>query len=150
MEQPILKLSDMRSTTRIAYNWFIVNICKKLHPSELKNKLYRHIGVQIGKNVWISPDVVLDPVFPELIRIGDDVFIGWGTKIFTHQIDTDRTWKKDFVVLGNNCFIGGDCTIRCGVVVGVGAVVASNTLVNKNVPSFKLAIGIPMRIEELK
>ena len=57
---------------------FLNEILRKLPPCSLKNNLYRAMGVKIGKDVVISPDVVLDPVFPELITVEDGVILGWG------------------------------------------------------------------------
>jgi len=52
------------------------------------------MGTNIGKNVAISPDVFLDPLFPEFITIEDGVILGWGSKIFSHEI------LKDTIKLG--------------------------------------------------
>jgi len=37
------------------------------------------IGVKIGKNVVIAAYTIIDPFFPELITIDDNVIIGVGT-----------------------------------------------------------------------
>src|SRR3989338_1205800 len=48
---------------------------RKLPPCEFKNNLLRMIGVKIGKDVCISPDVVIDWLFPELVEIGDGTLV---------------------------------------------------------------------------
>jgi len=59
-----------------AFDCVIMSICKILPPCELKNHLYRLMGVKIGKNVSIANDVIIDTIFPELIVIKDNVTIG--------------------------------------------------------------------------
>lgn len=146
----MLKLKYLRSGWIIGKNWFIIKLSTVMKPGPFKNWWLRRTGAKIARSAWISPDVIIDPVFPELIRIHEEVFIGWGTKIFTHQINPDMNWNKEWVVIHWGAFVGGDCTIRCGTSIGEKAIIASNTLVSKVVPAGTMAIGIPMQIRELK
>ncbi|MBI3036976.1 hypothetical protein HYY73_04485 [Candidatus Woesearchaeota archaeon] len=68
-----------------AINYAVMLFCKLLPPCEIKNSLYRLIGVKIGKNVSISNDCIIDTIFPELIMIDDNAIVGWGTKLYTHE-----------------------------------------------------------------
>ena len=45
--------------------------------------------------------------------------------------------------------IGANATLLPDVEIGEGAMVAGGALVTKNVPPWKLAIGVPARIQEL-
>ena len=143
-----MKLSELRSTKRIGFNWLIISLCRLLPPGRVKNGLYRMIGAKVFKNAWISPDVILDPVYPELITIQKDVFIGWGARIFTHMITPDGRIVKKRVLIRRGAFIGGFSTIRPGVVVGRNSVVGSDSLVMKSIPDNSKAFGIPAKIVE--
>lgn len=140
-----MKLNELRSTKRIGFNWLVVNICKFLPPGRLKNSLYRMIGVKVHNNVWISPEVIIDPVYPELITIQKDVFIGWGARIFTHMITPDRKIVKKKVLIRRGAFIGGFATIRPGVTIGRNAVVGSDSLVIEDVQDNQKVVGIPAK-----
>lgn len=140
---PYLEHEDIKNLTR---NWITVKICQMLPPSEEKNELLRSIGVKIGKNVFISPDVVIDPLCPEMIRIEDDVFIGWGARLFTHII-TPEGMTKGIIVIGKGAFIGGFTTIRPYVIIGDGAYIGSDSLVTKSIPNGSKAYGIPAKIK---
>ncbi len=125
--------------------WITVKVCSLLPPSEEKNELLREAGFKIGKGVFISPDVVLDPVYPWMVVIGDGAFLGWGVRVFSHIITPDGL-TAERVVIGENAFIGGFTTIRPGVVVGSGAYIGSDSLVNKSIPNGKKAYGIPAKV----
>ena len=140
---PILKHEDIKKLTR---NWITVKVSQLLIPSEEKNELLRGIGVKIGKDVFISPDVLIDPVAPEMITIEDGVFIGWGARIFSHII-TPEGMTRCRVVVGKDAFIGGYTTIRPCVVVGDGAYIGSDSLVTKDIPNGAKAYGIPAKVE---
>ena len=119
-------------------------------PGRLKTALLRHIGVRIGKNTFISPDVIIDPVRPDLITIEDDVVIGWGARLFAHMITgvSGHTtfWEVAPIHIYHSAFIGGFTTIRPGVSVGHDAIIGSDSLVIDNVPPRTKAYGIPAKI----
>jgi bifunctional UDP-N-acetylglucosamine pyrophosphorylase/glucosamine-1-phosphate N-acetyltransferase len=75
--------------------------------------------------------------------IGDDVNIGAGT--ITANYDGRR---KHRTVIGNGAFIGSDTTLRAPITVGEGAYTGAGSVVTKDVPAGKLAVGLPARIRE--
>ena len=143
---PIMDTVDRKELTR---NWITVKISQLLPPSKEKNELLRGIGVKIGKDVFISPDVLIDPLYPWMITIEDGVFIGWGARIFSHMI-TPEGLTAERVFIGKNAFIGGFTTVRPGVVIGEGAYIGSDSLVTKDVPNGVKAYGIPARVEGME
>ncbi|WP_318248354.1 acyltransferase [Geomonas agri] len=98
--------------------------------------LHKVRGVCMGKNVWISQLVYMDDQHPEKIVIGDNVTIGLRCILFAHFYLGDRSPEdaKAGVVIGNDVFIGPNCTILHGVTIGEGAVVVAGSVVTKNVP----------------
>ena len=76
-------------------------------------------------------------------EIGDDVNIGAGT--ITANYDGVR---KHRTVIGNGAFIGSDTTLRAPITVGEGAYTGAGSVVTKDVPPGKLAVGLPARIRE--
>ncbi|MBW2983536.1 AMP-binding protein [Candidatus Woesearchaeota archaeon] len=119
-------------------------VFKKLPPCEFKNHLYRIMGVKIGKNVTLSPDVHIDPLFPELVTIEDNVILGWGVTLPAHDINHDRLILGRIRV-GKNAVIGGNVQVRLGTTIGRNAVVGARAFVNKDVGANEFAAGVPAR-----
>jgi acetyltransferase-like isoleucine patch superfamily enzyme len=72
----------------------------------LKNKLYRWMGVTIGRNVEIMQMVWLDHFRPELIFIGDNTLLGAFTRVTVHAYEGSGRFRYGLVEIGSNCVIG--------------------------------------------
>ena len=132
----------LRSPFLMAFRGLLNEIFKKIPPCGLKNSLYRSMGVKIGKDVVISPDAHLDPLFPELIEIDDGVILGWSSKIFAHEM-TNHKIRLGRIKIKRNACIGGCSVIRSGVTIGKNSVVSMSSFVNKDVKDNLLVGGIP-------
>ena len=128
-----------------AFNYFIILICKILPPCEIKNHLYRMLGVKIGKNVSIANDSILDPIFPELIVIGDNVTIGWGSKLYTHEF-TQHVARIGSIIFKKNSMLGEWSVVRPGVTVGENSLIAAMSFVNEDVEDNLVEGGIPIHV----
>ncbi|MEA2678226.1 MAG: bifunctional UDP-N-acetylglucosamine pyrophosphorylase / glucosamine-phosphate N-acetyltransferase [Chloroflexota bacterium] len=76
-------------------------------------------------------------------EIGKKVNIGAGT--ITANYDGERKHKT---VIGDGAFIGSDTILRAPLTVGKGAYTGAGSVVTKDVPPGKLAVGVPARIRE--
>jgi acetyltransferase-like isoleucine patch superfamily enzyme len=114
--------------------FLIARIAQYIDYSPVKVLLYRVIGMKIGKGAFLSPDVILDPHFPELIEIGDYAIIGWGTHLFCHEYSGEK-YRVGRITIKRGAVIGGFTTIRGGVTIGENAQVASTCIVYKDVPN---------------
>lgn len=126
--------------------------------------------VSVGKNVSLWPGVYLSG---NNIIIGNNVQIGYGTIIHSsigvkigsntqiaaqcYIIDTNHgteygeLMQKQALVsspieIGDDVWIGAQCTILKGVKIHSHAVVAANTVVNKDVPPYAIVAGSPAKI----
>jgi acetyltransferase-like isoleucine patch superfamily enzyme len=120
----------------------------KLPFNTLKIVLLRRLGARVGRNVFISTDVWIDPTFPELLMIEDDVMVGVGARFFLHLFNRDY-FEAGRVTLRKGAVIGASALIGPGVEIGSGAVVALGAVVRRDVPAGKAAIGNPARITPL-
>jgi acyl-[acyl carrier protein]--UDP-N-acetylglucosamine O-acyltransferase len=100
--------------------------------------LHRARGVGIGKDVWISSNVVLETEFPNLITIDDSAFIGIGVIVIAHFRESRRG-----VRIGRQAFIGPGAIILPNVEIGEGAVVTAGSVVTKSVPAMTVVQGNP-------
>jgi len=110
-----------------------------------KVALLRQRGARIGDQVYLSADVWIDPVFPQLLTVEDHVMIGQGVKIALHEFGRDR-FRAGRVIIRRGAVIGGFALIGHGVEIGENAVVGGGAVVGRDVPASMMAIGNPARI----
>jgi acetyltransferase-like isoleucine patch superfamily enzyme len=104
----------------------------------LRVSLHRARGVSIGRNVWISYNVVLETAYPQLITIDDSAFIGIGVIVIAHFKEL-----RSGVRIGKQAFIGPGVIILPNVQIGEGAVVTAGSVVTSSVPPMTVVQGNP-------
>ena len=72
----------------------------------LKNKLYRWMGVRIGKNTEIMQTAWFDHFRPELISIGNNTLIGSFSRLTVHMYEGSGKFRYGLIEIGSNCTIG--------------------------------------------
>lgn len=82
-----------------------------LKGTPFKNRLYRRMGVHIGKNTEIMQMVWLDHFRPELIFIGDNTLMGAYSRVTVHAYEGCGKFRYGLVEIGSNCTIGGGAGI---------------------------------------
>ncbi len=122
-----------------------------IHPN-MRVKLQRLRGMNIGKNVFIGQYVFFDDARPDLITIEDNVTILVGTSILSHvyppvHFEKIIEHKEQGVKLMKNCYIGANTTILPGVTIGEYSVIGAGSVVTKSIPPYSLAFGIPAEVK---
>lgn len=114
----------------------------------------------LKQGLQVAPDcrMVSIPDFgsePYLISIGKHVTLASNVTFITHDGGTwvirDQARFKEIIRYGritihDNCFIGKGAFLMPGVSVGPNAVVASGSIVTKDVPPNSVAAGVPARV----
>ncbi|MDF1502863.1 acyltransferase [Roseisolibacter sp. H3M3-2] len=111
-------------------------------------------SLRVGNRTGLGHGCVLS--IAKAIVIGDDCHIAGGTHLFDsngHPIDpelrrlghppADADVKP--ITIGNNVWIGSNCTIFPGVTIGDNSVVATRSVVTTDVPPDTLVAGYPAR-----
>ncbi len=106
-------------------------------------------NVTVGKNTWIGPFTILDGSGG--LRIGDNCSISAGVQIYTH--DTTKwalsggkiEYEHAPVEIGNCCHIGSHAVVAKGVHIGDHSLVGACSFVNRDVPAYTVAFGVPCR-----
>ncbi|WP_295538167.1 acyltransferase [uncultured Pseudacidovorax sp.] len=57
----------------------------------------------------------------------------------------EQKWsvEKNYVQIGNDVWLGANCSVLPGVTIGDGAVVAAGAVVTKDIPPFEIWAGVP-------
>ncbi|TKG95373.1 acyltransferase [Puteibacter caeruleilacunae] len=127
-----------------------------LSPRKLRPWVFKTIGCNVGKDVFIGDHVIVDSGYSHLITLEDHVHIAGGVRLLCHQRDL-RNYHKgdDYAKLGyitrgihlkKGCLIGMECFVLPGVTVGEGAIVGAGSLVTKDIPAWTIATGRPARV----
>lgn len=107
-------------------------------------------GVFEMGNSYISGDSRIYVV--EKVSIGDGCAISWDVNILDSngehnlKIDGERRSESAPIRIEDGVWVGHHSTIQKGVEIGEGAIVASHSLVNNDVPSNSLVAGVPAEI----
>lgn len=129
----------------------MLNVWAQTTPwNKLRVAMQRNRGVQIGKNVHIGTFVNLDLPYPYFIKVEDGVSLAGNITILTHNkpLRYHRNCSPSYiapVIVHKDAWVAVNVTILPGVEIGEGAIVASNSLVNKDVPPMTLFGGIPAK-----
>ena len=100
-----------------------------------------HPGAKIGKGIFI--DHGMGVVIGETAEIGDNVTIYHGVTLG----GTGKDKGKRHPTIGNDVIIGCGAKILGPISIGDGAKIGANSVVLKNVPKGKTAVGIPAVIK---
>ncbi|PMB65424.1 Maltose O-acetyltransferase [Beauveria bassiana] len=107
-------------------------------------------NIVIGDNFYSNFNlVILDCA---IVQIGNRVQFGPFVSIFAATHETGVQSRRDGVeyatpvVIGDDCWIGGNTTIMPGVTIGKGCTVGAGSIVTKSIPDFSVALGTPARV----
>lgn len=118
----------------------------------IKPPFYCDFGynIYLGKNVMLNFNCVILDVCP--VVIGNYTLIGPGSHIYTACHSLDSQERKNYVefgksvIIGENVWIGGNCTILPGVTIGDNAVIGAGSVVTKDIPANVIAVGNTCKI----
>ena len=116
--------------------------------SDQRVRYWRRQGMKIGQNCHL--ETMAFSTEPYLIEIGDHVAIALGTDFVTHDggIWCFREELSDLdifgkIKIGNNVFIGLNCTILPNTIVGNNCIIGAGSVVRGKYPSDSIIIGNP-------
>ena len=104
-------------------------------------------NIHVGEDFLVNYNVTILDIAP--VSIGDYVMIGPNTLITTvnHPISPKKRRRHlgqaKPVVIGNDVWIGGGCTILPGVTIGSNVVIGGGSVVTKDIPDNVVAAGNP-------
>ncbi|HEX5810364.1 MAG TPA: acetyltransferase [Anaerolineales bacterium] len=108
-------------------------------------------NVRIGKNCFILEDNTIQP----FVSIGDNVVLWSGNHIGHHSVIKDHVLFTSQVVLSGHCvvepysFFGVNATLRDGLHIAEGTLVAMGACVTKNTDAWGVYTGVPAKKGEV-
>lgn len=143
----------LRYGLRFVWRFFLDKIAFFCVIKSWRTVIHRWRGVNIGKGVYIGHEVMFDRVFTDQIYIGDNTSVGDRTIITAHaNIPSDTRLKKLYprkvspTRIGKGVWIMPAVIIIPGVTIGDEVVIATGSVVTKDVPPRCLVAGIPARV----
>lgn len=137
----------------------IANKIYKLYYTSSSERYIKYLHrkkIKIGEGcVILDPKKIqIDVSRPELLEIGDYVFLHRGTIILTHDW---ASWcfvnsHQDFIPshgkikIGNNVWLGENVTILKNVTIGDNVIIGIGSIVTKDIPSNSIAVGSPAKV----
>jgi len=118
--------------------------------------LYAHNNglIKLGKRASINNNVILGASDNGEIILGNDVMVGFNTVM---RASNHRYNKRNVpiieqghvggrIVIEDDVWIGANAVILPNVKIGKGAIIGAGAVVNRNVPSYALAGGVPAKV----
>lgn len=110
---------------------------------------FRRMGAEIDEGTCFAPSVALDFVCPSNISIGRNCTVGYGATILGHEADQD-SFREGETVIGDEVLIGANSTVLPGVLIGDGATISAQSLVNRDVEPGEFVGGVPIESLEAR
>ena len=113
--------------------------------TNLRVAMYRWVGFNIGKNVFIGMKCYLDDVAIKELTIEDNVTISYGCYFASHG----KNQGHMPIVIKKGTYIGMRCNILAGkegIVLGENSIIGAGSLVNKTIPPNVTAMGVPVKV----
>ncbi len=131
-------------------------------------------AIVIGDDVRILRGVTMSTTSEGRVRIGNGVHIGEGSLVFSGVginimdnviigprniiVDLDHRFQNLALPINQQGMVGKEinieedvwiasqCVIIKGVTIGKGSVIGAGSIVNKNIPPYSIAAGVPARV----
>ncbi len=123
--------------------------------NEIQLKRVVNDGLVLGSGVKCTGEVNWGSE-PYLIKIGSNTTVSFDVAFVTHDGATrvirnlpgknKETVIYRPIVIGENCFIGCRSTILSGVTIGDNTIIGAGSVVNKDIPSNSVAVGVPCKV----
>ncbi|KAJ0267603.1 hypothetical protein COL940_014215 [Colletotrichum noveboracense] len=86
------------------------------------------------------------------VTIGDRVMFATGVSLITATHETSLQSRRDNIeyaepiTIEDDCWLGANVTVLPGVTIGKGCTIGAGAVVNKDVPPYSVAVGVPAKV----
>jgi virginiamycin A acetyltransferase len=125
---------------------------------------YHIVNSEIKDYSYISNNsIVSNTIIGKYCSIGPNFYCGRGIHplngistspmFYSNKFQNGFSYSKEpkinetaLINIGNDVFIGANVTILDGITIGDGAVIGAGAVVSKNIPSYAIAVGSPIKV----
>ncbi|MGM3306062.1 acyltransferase [Anabaena sp. WFMT] len=108
--------------------------------------------IHIDDETFIAPNVCI--AGPGDIKIGKHCMIASHSGIYANNHNfadpllpmRQQGVTRQGIVIEDDCWLGHGVTVLDGVTIGKGSVIGAGAVVNKDIPPYSVAVGIPARV----
>ncbi len=147
------KFEEFKYTIKFISRFLLEKLAFFAPISPIRVLLHKIRGVKIGQGVYIGHEVIIDRLYPDQVILEDNCSIGDRTTLYAHaNIPSNTRLKKIYprnvkpIRVGKGVWIMPGCIVILGVTIGEEAVVATGSIVTKDVPSKTLVGGSPAKV----
>lgn len=141
-------------------------------------RVFHPESIELGDNIYIGHNTILQAYYKNKMVIGDNAFIGPNcfyhsaggiyigknvglaayTKILT-SVHREETLEKPIsfseivfneVVIEDNVHVGIGTVILPGVTIGEGAQIGAGAVVSRDIPKYAVAVGVPAKVIRIR
>ncbi len=113
---------------------------------------YHSSGIKIGKNSLVGPYTCIEG--PGKVEIGSDCMLASHIGIYAnnHSFDSiEKPMKEQAltckgITIGDDCWLGSGVKVLDGVAIGKGSVIGAGAVVNRDIPPYSIAVGVPAKV----
>jgi UDP-2-acetamido-3-amino-2,3-dideoxy-glucuronate N-acetyltransferase len=113
-------------------------------------------NVSLGQNVFVGNKAIVGDFckIQNNVSIYDNVILEEGvfcgpsmvfTNVYNPRALIDRKREYSNTLIKKGATLGANCTIICGVTIGQYAFIGAGAVINKNVKSYALMVGVPAK-----
>ena len=124
------------------------------HFSHISSQSRIGRNVSIGQNVYIANKVVIgnnckiqnNVSVYDNVTLEDDVFCGPSmvfTNVYNPRSFIERKDEYRDTLVQKGATLGANCTIVCGITIGMYALIGAGSVANRNIKPFSLIVGVP-------
>ena len=133
------------------FRLFTIRGSKKRAEYIRKHHVYR----EMGENCTIQKRKI--PLYPNLIRLGNNVHIASNVSFLTHdginllmenvgEYASEAQERVGCIEIGDNVFIGSGTHILYDTKIGNNVIISTCSVVTKDIPDNSIAAGVPARV----
>lgn len=114
---------------------------------------FAHESITVGYGVQINYNALIDASSGS-ITIGNNVLIGPNCVLrAANHVFTDTTkpikaqgYSGGPITIGDDCWLGSNVVVLKNVTIGKGSIIGAGAVVNRDIPPFSIAVGVPARV----
>ncbi len=135
------------------YRSILMRIAKFVPSYKIRIKIYRHLGMLIGKNSFIGSELeIIDVTLANLVTLGERVTIAPRATIVVSSGPNNSKLKEIYprkfgeVIIGDDVWIGTGAIILPGIKIGEMSIIGAGAVVTRDVPPYTIVSGVPATI----